>query len=112
MTINKKKLFDKTQALWPKVLKQDTLLAQSSLAQVLNDLYYRIEASISENDHWMQISIWAYYQALPKESNGEITDFSPHDVDFDEFDRMMVQNLNGDECWAEERNIYLSSEVK
>lgn len=118
MTVNKKILFDKTRALWPKFIDKEVALEHSGSAQILNELRYKIEASISEDDHWMQISVWSYHQALwayllqsvnSTKSNKEIAELSLHDVEFDEFDRMMIQNLNGDDCWAEERKIYLDS---
>jgi hypothetical protein len=109
MTIDKKDLFERTQALWPKVLEPDASLKRSSLAQVLNKLYHEIEASVEEDDHWLQIAVWSYYQALSTEFDRELTEFSLHRVDFDDFDRMMLENLKGDKCWDEEREIYLSS---
>jgi hypothetical protein len=109
MTIDKKDLFERTQALWPKVLEPDASLKRSSLAQVLNKLYHEIEASVEEDDHWLQIAVWSYYQALSTEFDRELTEFSLHRVDFDDFDRMMLENLKGDKCWDKEREIYLSS---
>ena len=108
--MNKAELFKRTQALWPKSVdltqSSSGIIEGVTLAQLLNELYYSIEGTIDENDHWMQIAIWAYYQAIPKKTLDELLIVSPWDVSFEDFDKMMFQNLNGDECWVKERKIW------
>lgn len=105
----KKDLFNRTKKLWPLEIN---LSGQSfddrfvKGGQVLNEIYYRIESSLDENDDWMQISSWAFHQALSVTFRGESGGISIDEVSFELYERMMLENLNGDECWQAELKIY------
>ncbi len=67
MLINKLELFESTQTRWPNIINLDVMLVNGKQVrglQALNDLYSEIEESIDESNHWHQLSIWAYHQAL------------------------------------------------
>lgn len=108
MTLNKQELFERIRMLWPDVIDLGSESSSPSpVTQLLNKIYRQIESKIDDDDHWMQIAIWAYYQSISEISVTKGFKVYPRNVDFLEFDRMMIQNLKGDECWEHERKIYL-----
>lgn len=110
MTLNKQELFERTRVLWPDVIDLvgvSESVSHSDVAQLLNEIYRQIESKIDEDDHWMQIAIWAYHQSISEVSVTRGFKVYPRHVDFLDFDRMMIQNLKGDECWEHEKRIYL-----
>ena len=76
---------------------------------MLYDLYRDIEAAIDDADDWMELAIWAYHQSIPKYGQIEGSKLQPRSVGFKDFNRNMIENLMGDDCWVYERNVYLGS---
>lgn len=112
MTLNKQELFERTRMLWPEVIDLPSVSesgSRSDVAQLLHEIYRQNESKFDENDHWMQLAIWAYHQSISKAYVENDFKVYPRDVDFSDFDQMMIQNLKGDECWEHERKIYLDS---
>lgn len=113
MSINKIELFESTKARWPTVINLDGMLFNGKQVrgmQILNELYSAIEASIDVNDHWHQLAIWAFHQALAPCARYKLNDggepVHPQAVAFEDFEQKMCDNLWGDDCWAEERKIW------
>jgi long-subunit acyl-CoA synthetase (AMP-forming) len=108
MSLNKQELFERIRMLWPDVIElKSEGFSTTSVPQLLNKIYRQIESEIDKDDHWTQIAIWAYYQSISEISVTKGFKVYPREVDFFEFDRMMIQNLKGDECWEHEKRIYL-----
>lgn len=110
MTFTRKELFEKTRSLWPESIDLNGHYIGENLVkggQILNELYSQIESSIDEEDHWMQISCWSFHQAIEKPSTSSLISIL-NDVSYVEYEKMMLENLSGDDCWLEELSIYQS----
>ncbi|MEG3768910.1 hypothetical protein [Alteromonas sp. 14N.309.X.WAT.G.H12] len=110
MLFTRKSLFEKTRKLWPDKINLNGQYFGRSLVtggQVLNEIYHQIESSLNENDHWMQLSCWSFHQAIEKPDN-LTTIINIDDIAYESYEKMMLENLNGDDCWEEERKIYES----
>jgi hypothetical protein len=108
MSINKLELFEHVRSLWPQQINLGGMIVNNKHItglQILNELYYEIEASFDINDHWHQLAIWAFHQAIPEPTSGESIIY-PKSVKFEIFDQKMRENLE-DESWAKERAEYL-----
>ena len=118
MAFNKVDLFEKTKALWPAQIDLSVMVINGRHVkggQILVELYNRLESSFDENDHWNQIAIWAFYQCIwPFSSDYSEDDASIvlliEDVTFEKFDEKMRENLLGDDCWKDEREIYIGAD--
>jgi hypothetical protein len=113
MSINKLELFEHVRSLWPQQINLGGMIVNNKHItglQILNELYYEIEASFDINDHWHQLAIWAFHQALWVYSEGRLNtgESTVHtaDITFEIFDQKMRENLE-DESWAKERAEYL-----
>lgn len=112
MPINKRGLFERAKALWPEMIDLEGMSRRGECAdaeQVLVELYCKVEASIEESDHWMQIAIWAFHQAISESAIKENTKVYPRCVGFEDFDHMMIENLQGDDCWIDERREWAAA---
>nr|WP_144033685.1 hypothetical protein [Sphingomonas laterariae] len=100
MPVDKSSLFESTKALWP------TKMDLSRDPDALNKIYRANEAAHSVGDHWRQLAIWAFHQALnvAAAENGASVIFVDA-VDATAFDRWMRSNL-AHECWADELAEY------
>lgn len=73
------------------------------------DVYKEIEKSIDVDDDWAHISAWSFHQALgmaikrAAESGAKYV--KTDDVLFDDFHKMMMENLSH-ESWFKEFSIY------
>jgi len=106
MTIDKSALFETTKALWPEIVRV------SDNSNATNEIYQANEKALPQGDDWRQLALWAFHQALgahEKRSLAKGLPLYPHEVAFDEFDTRMRENLNGADCWSDERAIYESS---
>ncbi len=106
MTIDKIALFETTKALWPATVRV------SEHPEATHDIYRSHEEAVSQADNWLQLALWAFHQALvdhEKRALAKGLPLHPHEVAFKEFDRWMRMNLNGDDCWLDERAEYESS---
>lgn len=106
MAIDKSALFETTKALWPEIVKLSANL------NATNKIYQTNEATCSQDDDWRQLALWAFHQALEaheKRALAKGLPLYPREVTFDEFDAWMRANLNGADCWSDERNEYESS---
>lgn len=103
MTIDKIALFETTKVLWPEVVQV------SDNANATYDIYRKNEGAFSLDDDWRQLALWAFHQALADHERQALVKrvpLYPHGVTFDEFDAWMRANLNGDDCWLDERSEY------
>jgi hypothetical protein len=103
MTIDKIALFETTKALWPAIVRV------SGNPSATHEIYQANEDAFSENDNWRQLALWAFHQALgayEKRALAKGLPLYPHQVAFDEFDARMRANLNGADCWLDERAEY------
>lgn len=103
MVIDKSALFETTKALWPEIVR----LSDNSNAT--NEIYQANEKAFAQDDDWRQIALWAFHQALgahEKRALAKGLPLYPHKVAFDEFDTQMRANLNGADCWLDERAEY------
>ncbi|MET0239396.1 MAG: hypothetical protein ABW184_05810 [Sphingobium sp.] len=103
MTIDKIALFEITKALWPEVVQV------SDNPNATYDIYRANEGAFSLDDDWRQLAIWSFHQALAhheRQALAKGVPLHPNGVTFDEFDAWMRANLNGHDCWLEERAEY------
>lgn len=103
MTIDKIALFEITKALWPEIVRV------SDNPSATLELYRANEDALPQSDNWRQLSLWAFHQALvehEKRVRAKGLPLRPAEVTFDEFDGWMRANLNGDDCWLDERAEY------
>ncbi|WP_141235611.1 hypothetical protein [Pseudoalteromonas sp. NBT06-2] len=113
MTFTKKELFEKTRLLWPDSVDLNGQYFGEIFitgGEVLNEIYQKIESSLDKNDHWMQISCWSFHQAIEKPVGDSALISILNDVSYEVYEKMMLENLNGDECWQAELKIYGSLE--
>lgn len=107
MTIDKSALFEATKTLWPVTVRV------SDGPDATNAIYQANEKAIPQDGEWRQLALWAFHQALSVHEKRALAkglpSIYPHEVTFDEFDARMRANLNGAECWLEERTEYESS---
>lgn len=106
MTIDKGALFETTKALWPKIVRV------SDNSNATNEIYQANEKAFSQHDDWRHLALWAFHQALEaheKRALAKGLPLHPHQVTFDEFDIRIRANLNGADCWSDERAEYESS---
>ncbi len=106
MTIDKSALFESTKALWPAIVRV------SGNSNATNEIYQAIEKAFPQDDNWRQLALWAFHQALEayeKRALAKGLPLYPSEVTFNEFDTRMVANLNGADCWLDERAEYESS---
>lgn len=100
MTIDKHDLFESTKAHWPETL-------DLSATDAVNNIYWAIERTVSVEDNWRQVALWAFHQGLANLEKDAIakgvSKISPRDLDFSNFDQWMRFNLEGDDGWATER---------
>ena len=106
-TIDKAALFKTTRALWPATVRV------SEDPNATNEIYQANEKAFAQDDNWRQLALWAFHQTLcahEKRALGKgVPSVYPHEVAFDEFDARMRANLNGADCWLEERAEYENS---
>ncbi len=104
MSIDKTALFESTKALWPETVRVSLNL------DATNDIYQMNEKTFSWDDDWRQLALWSFHQALAAHERRALAEgiphIYPHGVTFAEFDTWMRSNLNGDDCWSEERKRY------
>lgn len=103
MTIDKIALFETTRALWPATVRV------SDNPSATHEIYRANEDAISPNDDWRRLAIWAFHQALEAHERRALAKglpLLPQEVAFDEFDARMRANLNGADCWSDERAEY------
>lgn len=106
MTIDKIALFETTRALWP---------AHVTVCDIPNatyEIYRANEGAFSKDDDWRQLGVWAFHQALENHEKRALAmglPLYPRKVSFAEFDARMRANLNGDDCWLDERAEYENS---
>lgn len=106
MTIDKIALFEATRALWP------ALVRVCDNPNATYELYRANESAFSQDDDWRQLGVWAFHQALEGHERRALAKglpLCPLEVSFAEFDARMRANLNGDDCWLDERAEYESS---
>lgn len=106
MTINKIALFETTKALWPDMVRV------SDNPNATSEIYRANENAFSQDDNWQQLALWSFHQALADHEKQALANgllLHPHEIDFSEFDKWMRANLNGDDCWSDERAEYESS---
>lgn len=106
MTIDKIALFEATKALWPAMVKV------SDNPSARHEIYRANEGAFPQDDDWGQLALWAFHQALgvyEKQALAKGLPLYPHEVAFNEFDTRMRANLNGADCWSDERAEYESS---
>ena len=113
MMLNKKELFEYMKSLWPTKINLNGMVINGKKTkglQILNEIYNMHEESFDVNDHWNQLAMWAFHQALWKLSQEQLESklsFAyPGSVTFEAFDQHMQENLLGNDCWAVERKIY------
>ncbi len=100
MIIDKIALFETTRALWPSLVKV------CDEPNATHEIYRRNEDATSPGDDWRQLAIWAFHQALENHEQLALAKglpLHPGEVCFAEFDLRMRANLNGDNCWLDER---------
>ena len=118
MTIDKRKLLEKTRERWPlcfRVTPTDGVPSFEAEPK-LGDVYQTIEASCApadewtESDEWTNLANWSFHQALWKLAEQAATERHIHreDVTLDMFDDWMRFNLS-EEGWAAERREYEGS---
>lgn len=103
MTIDKIALFEATKVLWPAIVRV------SDNPNATHEIYRANEDAFSQEDNWRQLGLWAFHQALADHETRALAKglpLNPHEVTFDEFDARMRANLNGDDCWLDERAEY------
>jgi hypothetical protein len=106
---NRKELFFKTRQFWPvEISIEDNVFSDENAKNqdLLNSIYKNIEASIEQGDDWLQVSIWAFHQALSLFIKDKAAPIFVNEVDYSVYETMMFENLNGDECWRSELEIY------
>ncbi len=106
MTIDKIALYETTRALWPATVRV------SDNPNATHDIYRANEDAIPPNDDWRRLAIWAFHQALEVHERRALAKglpLLPHEVAFHEFDARVRANLNGADCWLDERAEYESS---
>ena len=106
MTIDKIALFESTQALWPAIVRV------SDNPSATHEIYRVNEEAFSQDEDWRQLALWAFHQALgvhEKQALAKGLPLFPKEVTFEEFDARMRDNLNGADCWVDERAEYESS---
>ena len=106
MTIDKNALFEATKALWPQIVRV------SDNSNATNEIYQANEKAVPQEDNWRQLALWAFHQALgvlEMRAVAKGLPLYPHEVAFDEFDTRLRANLNGADCWSDERAEYESS---
>lgn len=106
VTVDKNALFEATKVLWPATLRV------SDNSNATNEIYQANEKAFPQDDNWRQLALWAFHQALEaheKRALAKGLPLYPHEVAFDEFDTRMRANLNGADCWLDERAEYESS---
>lgn len=106
MAIDKIALFETTKALWP-----ETVNVTENLSATY-EIYRANEQAFPQDDDWRQLSLWAFHQAIQNHERRAVAKglpLHPHEITFEEFDRWMRKNLNGDDCWLDERAEYESS---
>ena len=107
MAIDKDTLFQTTVALWPEPVDLSNGL------QVLHDVYCKNEQAFPVDDNWRQVALWSFHQILWGNAKralaaGRSTIF-PGLVRAKTFDKWMLLNLSGHECWSAERAEYEQS---
>ena len=104
MTINKRGLFETTKALWPEAIKL------SVNPNATNEIYQKNEQAFPQDDNWQQLALWSFHQALGAHEKRALAkglpSVHPQEITFAEFDTRMRSNLNGDDCWLEQRAEY------
>ncbi len=106
MSVDKIALFETTKALWPSIVRV------SENSNATNEIYWANEEAFPKDDNWRQLALWAFHQALVVHEKWALArgvPLYPHEVAFKEFDMRMRENLNGDDCWLEERAEYEGS---
>ena len=106
MPIDKSALFETTKALWPEIVRV------SDNSNATNEIYQANERAFSQDDDWRQLALWAFHQALgayEKKALAKGLPLYPREVAFGEFDARMRANLNGADCWSDERAEYEES---
>lgn len=103
MPVDKIALFETTKALWPATLRV------SDNSNATNEIYWANEEAFPQDDNWRQLALWSFHQALvayERRALAKGLPLNPREVAFDEFDTWMRANLNGHDCWLEERAEY------
>ncbi|CAM2871596.1 hypothetical protein [Pseudoalteromonas distincta] len=106
---SRKELFLKSKELWPTDINIGGELIEGQHLKgqdLLNCMYQQIESTIDLSDDWGQVSSWAFHQALTIYSRDRDSKFTKEDVPFSIYDQMMLENLSGDDCWADEFKAY------
>lgn len=109
MTIDKRALFEATQALWPEAISVCD-------PNATNAIYQKHENAFPQDDDWRQLALWSFHQALGAHEKRALAkglpQVCPREVTFREFDMWMRSNLNGDDCWLERRAEYESADPR
>jgi hypothetical protein len=98
---NRKELFFITRQFWPVEISIEDNFSSDENAKNQGLL-----TSIEQDDDWLQVSIWAFHQALSLFIEDKAATIFVNDVDYSVYEKMMFENLNGDECWRSELEIY------
>ena len=115
MLLDKAKLFENTKALWPDIINPSGMVIGGNKykgSDILNAIYWQLENTFGVNDHWKQLSIWAFHQAIPEEYSDLLDrgySIRPRDVKFEDFAKKMRETLLGDDAWEKERSIYFGT---
>ena len=103
MAIDKIALFETTKGFWPETVNV------SDNPSATYEIYRANEQAFPQDDDWRQLGLWAFHQALQdheRRATANGLPLHPREIAFDEFDTWMRANLNGDDCWLEERAEY------
>lgn len=103
MPVDKLALFETTKALWPATVRV------SDNTNATHEIYEANEKAFPQDDDWRQLALWAFHQALGVHEKRALAKgllLYPHEVAFDDFDMRMRANLNGADCWSDERAEY------
>lgn len=104
MSIDKSALFESTKALWPEAVNV------FGDPNATNLIYQANEKAFPADDDWRQLALWSFHQALSIHEKRALAkgigNIYPREVTFGEFDKWMRSNLNGADCWSNERAKY------
>ena len=105
-------LFERTRSLWPEHIDISRKGANDDDAPFwsLVETYERIEGQIKPDDSWMEVSAWAFHQALielaEESAARNINILHVLNVPMALFDRFLRENLS-DASWESERIAYV-----
>lgn len=104
-------LFNAVRELWPYYIDLTRSNANDDGMPFweLVEIYERIERGISSDDVWMDLSAWAFHQALVELAENavaqNVSNLDVSEVSLEMFDHYIRENL-ADPSWEEERAAY------